>query len=272
MRKRFILLIDFSEYSKNLIQYAYDWSRQTNARILLLHKTTVLLPAFADNDTKQQMVQNTNENALAKLKKFAKSIIPYPYEASYCVSEKHLQHTLSDRLKEPFEDLVFVGMKGTGMMEKLFLGSIALQVIDQTNNSVVAIPKEINTYSHEKIFVGVSENNPFNTLEFNSFLRFIDDENTNITFFYLAKPNEETSEMKNLLRQLASLFDNRFSTDFAIYEGQSRLEDIKKVINNKIDEMLVVQKGSRLLTDQFFRRFLINDLVYEGQTPLIVLP
>ena len=44
------------------------------------------------------------------------------------------------------------------------------------------------------------------------------------------------------------------------------------VINNKIDEMLIVQKGSRLLTDQLFRRFLINELVYEGQTPLIVLP
>lgn len=36
--------------------------------------------------------------------------------------------------------------------------------------------------------------------------------------------------------------------------------------------MLVVQKGSRLLTDQLFRQFLINELVYEGQTPLIVLP
>ncbi len=272
MRKRFILLIDFSEYSKNLIQYAYDWSRQANAQILLLHKTTVLLPAFANSETKQEMIQNSNNKALEALKEFAKSVIPYPYKASYCVSEKHLQHTLSDRLKEPFEDLVFVGMKGTGVLEKLFLGSVALQVIDQTNNSVAAIPKEINSYSHEKIFVGISEKNPFNILEFNSFLRFIDEENTNITFFYLAKPNEETSEMKNQLRQLASLFDSRFSTDFAIYEGQNRLEDIKKVINNKIDEILVVQKGSRLLTDQFFRRFLINDLVYEGQTPLIVLP
>jgi len=77
--------------------------------------------------------------------------------------------------------------------------------------------------------------------------------------------------MKNL-RELCAMFVDRFNTDFAIYEGNNPFEDIKKVINNKIDELLIVQKGSRLLTDQLFRRFLINELVYEGQTPMIVLP
>ncbi|MNE57231.1 hypothetical protein D3C80_1521830 [compost metagenome] len=68
------------------------------------------------------------------------------------------------------------------------------------------------------------------------------------------------------------MFSDRFNTDFAIYEGNNPFDDIKKIINNKNDEMLIVQKGSRHLTDQLFRKFLINELVYEGQTPLIVLP
>jgi hypothetical protein len=57
-----------------------------------------------------------------------------------------------------------------------------------------------------------------------------------------------------------------------IYEGNNPFNDIKKVINNNNGQMLIVQKGSRLLTDHFFRKFLINELVYEGQTPLVVLP
>lgn len=272
MRKRFILLIDFSEYSNNLIKYAYDWSTEANARILLLHQTIVLAPALADSQAKEQIAQQANDEALQKLKILAKSLIPNTANVSYSVSENNFHETLPELLEEPFENLIFVGLKDTGMLKKLFLGSTALEIIRNTENIVVAMPKEIDSYTHEKIFVAVNEKKPLNLLELNNFLKFIDSKNTHITFFYLANPNEEIEEIENLLKELSDKFADRFNTDYAIYEGQNRLEDIKKVINNKIDEILIVQRGSRLLTDQLFRRFLINDLVYEGQTPLIVLP
>ncbi|MBK7426529.1 MAG: hypothetical protein IPI60_05615 [Saprospiraceae bacterium] len=89
----------------------------------------------------------------------------------------------------------------------------------------------------------------------------------------MAAPNEITKTIEKELERLTALFKDRFNTSFEIYEGSNPFEDIKKVINNKIDEILIVQKkGSRLLTDQLFRKFLINELVYDAQTPLIVLP
>src|SRR5690606_10811382 len=106
----------------------------------------------------------------------------------------------------------------------------------------------------------------------NKFFNFIDSQNTSITFFYLAKPKEKTKNIAKQLSDLTLLFADRFDTNFEIYEGSNPFEDIKILINNKIDEILIVQKGSRFLNDQLFRRFLINELVYEGQTPLIVLP
>lgn|SRR5690554_1951199 len=272
MRKRFILLIDFSEYSSNLITYAGEWAKEANARIHLHHQTMVLAPALANSETKQQIAQQTNDEALHKLQDFAKTSLPTMMDVSYSVSEAPLQSTLSELLAEPFENLIFVGVKGTGMLKKIFLGSVALQVIRNTKNIVVAMPKEIDRYSHEKIFVAINEKKPLNTVELNNFLQFVEDKNTHITFFYLAKPNEKTNDVEKQLRELAETYADRFQTDFAIYEGQNRLEDIKKVINNNIDEILVIQRGSRFLTDQIFRSFLINDLVYEGQTPLVVLP
>ena len=83
---------------------------------------------------------------------------------------------------------------------------------------------------------------------------------------------KRANSVKKYLTDLTLFFADRFDTTFAIYEGSNPFSDIKKVINNKIDEILIVQKGSRLLTDQLFRKFLINELVYEGQTPLIILP
>lgn len=272
MKKRFILLIDFSEYSGNLIKYACQWSKHVNAEVLLLHQTIVLSPAFTSNENRQYMAQLANNEALHKLEALAKTLIPNTVKVSYSVSDNHLQLTLSKLLEEPVESLIFVGLKGTGLLKKIFLGSVALQVIDSTKNIIVAMPKEIDTFSQEKIFVAVSQNDPLNVLELNNFLKFIDQQNTNITFFYLTKPNEKTIIIERQLRKLSEMFADRFITDFAIFEGHNPFDDLKKVINNKIDEMLIVQKGSRLLTDQLFRRFLINELVYEGQTPLVVLP
>ena len=272
MTKRFILLIDFSEYSGNLIKYACDWSKQVNAEILLLHQTLVAAPALTENEGRVQIAQLANFEALQKLKLLANKLIQNAMKVSYSVSERNLQHTLTELLAEPFENLVFVGLKGTGILKKIFLGSTAIQIIDNTKNTVVAMPKEIGTFSHKKIFVAVTKRYPVNILELNNFLKYIDRENTSITFFYLAKPNEKTVGVENLLRGLSEIFSDRYNTDFSIYEGDNTFDDVKKVINNNVDEILVVQKGSRLLTDQLFRKFLINTLVYEGQTPLVVLP
>lgn len=272
MKKRFIILIDFSAYSSNLIKYACDWSKQVNSELLLIHQSILLAPGLTKNEGREQIVQHINEEALQKLKAFAKELIPPRIKVSFYVSESHLQIILSKLLAESFDNLIFTGIKGTGFLQKLFIGSVAIQVIDNTNNIIVAVPKEINAFSHQKIFVAVRKKRPINILELNKFLNFIDRDNTTITFFYLAKPKKKTKGIEKHLSELCTTFADRFNTNFAIYEGNTPYEDIKRVINNKIDELLIVQKGSRLLTDQLFRRFLINELVYEGQTPLVVLP
>jgi len=272
MKKRFIILIDFSEYSSNLIRYACDWGNQTNAELLLVHQSIVLAPALTDIEGRLQIGQQTNYEALQKLKTLAKELIPPTVKVTFFVSENHMHIILSNLLEEPFDNLIFAGIKGTGLLKKIFMGSVALQVIDNTKNIIVAMPKEIATYSHRNIFVAVTEKHPLNFLELTKFLNFIDSENTSITFFYLAKPNEKTRNIEKHLTDLTLFFADRFDATFAIYEGSNTFADIKKVINNKIEEILIVQKGSRLLTDQLFRKFLINELVYEGQIPLIILP
>lgn len=272
MRKRFILFIDLSEHSSNLIKYAYQWSIQAKAQLLLFHQSIVQSPALAETEIKQKILEEANEEALQKLKVLTRDIVPHPESIQYHISESDFQISLPQLLAEDYEDLIFVGLKGTSMLKKIFFGSYALQVINSTNNIVVAMPKEIDAYTHEKIFVAINEKHPINIQELNNFLEFIEDENTHLTFFHLAQTDEDTSIIQAELDKLRYMYEDRFNTTTAIYEGKDRLQDIKKVINDKIDEILVVQRGSRLLSDKLFRRFLINDLVHEGQTPLVVLP
>lgn len=272
MTKRFIILVDFSEYSTNLMKFACDWSLKTNAEIHLVHQTLVALPALTDNQSRQQITQEINNEALKKLKGLTKDLIPNSIKVTFSVSERNLYNVLQKLVAEPFDNLIFAGLKGTGLLKKILMGSVALKVIDTIQNIVVAMPKELSSFSQEKIFIAVTEKHPLNIPELNHFLNFIDNDKSKITFFHLAKPKEKTENIEKHLKDLQVLFSDRFDANYKIFEGENPFKDIKKVINSNIDELLVVQKGSRLLTDQLFRRFLINELVYEGQTPLIVLP
>lgn len=272
MKKRFIVLIDFSEHSESLLKYAYDWSKQVSAEFLLLHQTQVVAPSLADSDSRDSLTQQINTEAQDKLEKFARKILPYYSKVNYAVSEKNLKLTLQTHLEEAYDDLVFVGIKETSFRKKIFLGSTVIELIDDVDSTVVAMPKEMMQFSHEKIFVAVTEKHPLNILELNNFLNFIDESKTNITFFHLADAGEDTDAIEKKLHDLSKLFAARYDTSFEIYEKDAYFTDIKKVINNTVDELLIVQKGSRHLTDKLFRRFLINDLVFEGETPLIVLP
>jgi len=272
MRKRFIVLIDFSAYSPTLLKYAYDWGLLANAELLLIHQTNVMTPALADSESREAIVQQANAEATLQLRELCHSTLPAAAQYTYIVSETPLHLSLQRLLAEPFQSLIFVGVKGTGLLKKILLGSVAVEVIEHTDNVVVAIPKEVTRFSPEKIFVALSEQKPLDILAFNNFLAFLGSGVGEITFFYLAKSSRHNADMERYLKDLAKLFSERYNAQFAIYEGSNAFSEIKKVINNKIEEILVVQKGSRLLSDQIFRRFLINELVYEGQTPLVVLP
>src|SRR5690554_7441459 len=101
MNKRFIVLIDFSEYSSNLIKYACDWSQEANAKILLHHQTHPFLPAFAEKEAREFIIQQENDKALEKLKALAEELIPDFIEVSYYVSEIDFHQTLPQLLAEP---------------------------------------------------------------------------------------------------------------------------------------------------------------------------
>ena len=272
MKKRFIILIDFSASSINLLKYANEWSKEANAELLLLHHTTQSAPTFAERDTKAHINQHIQADALEKLKELTIEIIHPSTTVSYSVSEAPLIRLLKKQLAEDFENIILLGIKETSLLKKVIIGSTAIKVIDNINNITVGIPVDIDHYSHEKLFVAVSEQHPFNLLAFNKYLEFVSEGKTSITFFHIAKVNQHPQSLEKHLQDLANMYSSRFETSYAIFEGKNSFEDIKQVINNKIDEMLIIQKGSRLLTDQLFRKFVINELVYEGKTPLVILP
>lgn len=271
MRKRFVVLINLLENAASLLSFVSQWALQENAEILIIHETFPLVPVLSEVEHKEEFAANTNKEAIKQIEALIRANTSKKIKANYIVSEVHFQIKLNELLTENYEQIVVAGLKKMSFVDKYLFKDRALQLIENTKAILVAMPFSVNNYSHENIFVAVPDNVTFNLLEFNNFLKFIDPKNTAITFFHLIKPNDSNLEIEKKLSDLAQLYSKNFKTSFEIYETNNPNRDIKKVINSSINEILVVQRGSRLLSDQLFRPFLINELVYDGETPLVII-
>ncbi|HET8574352.1 MAG TPA: universal stress protein [Edaphocola sp.] len=272
MAKRFIVLIDFSEYSSHLLQYVYAWSRREDAELLLLHQNLVIFPALVDAEVKQSIIRQANADALQQLKTLASDHISQCPKLSFVVNEKPLPTLLSELLSESYEHLIFLGLKGTGVLKKWFLGSVAVDVVETVSDIIVALPKDAPMTVPETLFVGVKEAHPLNVPALQKLLTHFCHLLPAIHFFTIAKPQDDRLTVERHLKSLVSRFSAQTMTTFSVYETGNTLDFIKEMIAHNPDVLMVIQKGSRMLKDHFMRQFLTNELVYDGKLPLVILP
>jgi len=85
--------------------------------------------------------------------------------------------------------------------------------------------------------------------------------------------SEDDNEME-ALQYLSTLQEKyaAYPTEVFLSKGENKFDALKLHLQqNTVSTFLVLQQGSRSLQDQIFRKFMINELVYSGISPLIML-
>lgn len=274
MKTRFIILIDFSDYSANQIRFARQWSESTDGEIILVHQTTPLIPTMTDEQSKQLIRENTNRAAREELIKLTIQTVGNTSGFGYLASEKDTEEILNDLTKQhEYNNILLVGLRGTNnTLRKLLMGSFALNIIENAKNIVVTLPKQTKHFEQSSIFVAVNKSYPVNLRQFEKLLSTFDKTKLSITFFSVIKNGENEIEAENHLNELYESFKNETIVNTLLIEGDNVQTEITDLLENRPNTLLVVQKGSRFLVDKLFRHFLINDLMHDGNIPLIILP
>ena len=273
MKARFIVLIDFSSYSRFELQLAKRWADGMMAEVLLLHQPAIFIPALADKEASSAISRYEVQKATDKLKTFASQNLPDTRRVAYKVAEGNLLVALQQLFGEYYYHIIFVGLKGTGFLKRIFMGSTAVQVIDQINCVTVAVPRHSFNMSPDTFFVSVHHRYPLNTSELDRLLALFGSRIRHIRFISVITGETGLNPARAYLEKLAAQYRAAGrQTSFETFEGKDAFYELKQYMNRRSDGLLLVQRGSRSLTDQMFRKFLINELVYDASIPLIVLP
>lgn len=272
MTTRFLVLIDFSPYSKDQLLLAHQWSKLIQAELLLIHQLSVYAPAFADMDSRIEIASHEKQLALKQLQEFASETLGEIPSLRYHVSEESLLLLLPKLMHEGYNDLIFAGLKGTGILKKLFIGSTTIKIIDNINQTVVAVPKDLTDHAPETFYVAVSHKYPLNLQAFDKLLSLFSKQIKNIKFISILSSKDQHDMYTAYLESLTRAYADKKNASYEAYESEDAFAELKAFMKKQEDGVLVVQRGTRAIMDQLFRKFLINELVYDGSTPLIVLP
>ena len=267
-KNRIITLIDFSDNSETLIKFSAEFSGIIDATVVFVHKVPGLSPAMADADIKKQIIELEKEEAQDQLKALTKK--HFFRDGEFLVSEKPILTILEELKNEHYFDWAFVGLQGKGLLKKIFLGSTTLNVIEGSELLTVAIPIQKEIFIPQKLIVAVYYKFPINIAQFNFLLSNLSEQIKEIEFISVITENDDEDESIKYLLHLTLMY-SEFHAEMNPFRGEDAFSEITDHMAVNSDVFLVVQQGSRTLSDRLFRKFLINDLVYSNSIPLIVL-
>ncbi len=273
MKKRIITLIDFSSYSENLLSFTDTLADITKSDILLIHQVPVKVPALSDDNSRKEIIEVEKNEALKKLKDLAKERISPQKNIKYLVTQKPLVVLLPEIGSYDSDDLVLAGLKGTGILKKIFLGSTISKIIDDLNIVTIAVPLRTKDFKPEKLIIGINYRYPLNKSGLDHLLRTLEGSVKELEFISVITKDDKESDTLKYIKQLSEDYRVKIpNTNYKTFSGKNAFDEIKNFMPKNNKTFLVLQKGTRSLNDQVFRKFVVNDLIYHGAVPLIILP
>ncbi|WP_114751751.1 universal stress protein [Pleomorphovibrio marinus] len=272
MKRRLIIALDFSEYAIKLLEYAQGLASLSDASILLVHQSTVMAPSLADAEIRKDIAKRTNAENLAKLKVMAREANLPESVTKYIVSDEHLHSTLEKLMEEPYDHFLMMGVKGTGVLKQIFLGSNVLTAIQQLSCKILALPKEAKRSLPNKLLVGIHPQFDLNTEQLEKLIAYYGNQINSLVFFSVLKSSDDTEKTVQNLAQISEKFKGSFATKTEIVREMDVKTQTKALMAANPESLLVLQRGSRFFSDLVFRKMLINELIYEGEVAMAVLP
>lgn len=265
---KWIVLIDFSDYSDVLIKFTEKIAQLKKLEIIFIHQVYGMAPALTDIETKIEIIENEKLRALKKLKSITENDVFK--NAKYIVSNKNLIELINEQTQKNGINIVVAGLKGTGILKQIFIGSTTTQIVNELPTITIAIPLHKSIFIPEKFIVATHYKFPLNVNAFKQLLSVFSTVKS-VEFITIATNEDDSFKSENYIVNLCQLFLQN-QVESKLYIGENALEEIKKHMVKNAQSFLIAQQGSRTLKDNIFRKFMINELVYHGKIPLIILP
>ncbi|WP_291857175.1 hypothetical protein [Marinilabilia sp.] len=262
---RIIALVDLEETTSVLVSFVYKLSLELNAGVVFIHQLTGAKPSMAYQDVRAELENAQKADAWNALNRFTSSF-PFKNE-QYRIGRFDFPSVLSQLRNDVFLDFVVVGIKESGLLKKLFLGTTILTIIDDTEFFALGVPLIREGGISRRFSFICSRKNPFNVKNLELLMQAMKRLVCIIELIPLVLDKEHSDYLEELARTLRG-----YAPKVEISILKEPLSGDCKLLNESPETVIVIQQELRRLKDSVFQKTLIHDVVYDGCMPLIVVP
>lgn len=269
-KKRFFVLIDFSEYSESVLQLVNIWLEREDFEVRVLHQLDFQLPTLANHEIRLKMIYDHKREVLNSWYNLEAKI----FGKSNCNTFEIVEEPLIKYLERYKENSCYImmGLKGTGLFKKIFIGSMVSQVLESLNHTVIAVPKKYTSFHFSKLVVTAHPDFDLNLSSLRELITTLPSSVQSVQWVSIAREGDNAEDLYDFLQAISKKMTCNLEIETAVFSGNDVFDKVKTHLSSGEDQFLVIQKGGRTFSDKLFRKFLVNDLVHDGSIPLIILP
>lgn len=143
--KTILAAIDFSDLSKNVIDYAIEHARAHGASIYLMHVQNPV-PAFIGSEIEPQLVTEQVQEEARRIEADLKAINDYIGKSGIQNETEIVQGPVAESIILKAEEkkcsMIILGVHAHGIMYRAFIGSISAAVIKHACCPVLVVPQK----------------------------------------------------------------------------------------------------------------------------------
>lgn len=269
--KTILVPTDFSSNADSALNYAIDFAKKENAKLILLNAFHV---NFGNSEVPlgliDEEVKAIRKNAETRLKALTIKIEhagKIPYE---CIVKQDLAiDAILNVADEKSVDLIIMGTKGASGLKEVIMGSNTARVIELAKCPVIAIPEGLHFKEIKKITYATD----YHHSDIGALKKLIEiatpfRAQINILHISLLEETDEKALMKNFMDEMNSKIDY-FNLSYQIICGSDVEEQLEDYIKHNNCDLLVTSTQHRDFMDKLFGRSITKKLAFHTKVPLL---
>jgi nucleotide-binding universal stress UspA family protein len=268
--KKILIPVDFSENSRNAVEYTLSIFGQQSEKIQLtflnaykVYSSTGMFISV------EKYMQKDAEEDMRMLMSYLEDKKPENIELEGKVVRGDVIPTLCHIAEEEDYDLIVMGTKGASGLKEVFLGSVASGVIKQAKNPVLVVPGDFEYKAPHKILFAVDGNAVTGaavTQVLNDIAATFDSE---ILILHIIEKDEE--ETNTSVDPATDLFIQKGHSTYMQFPSDDINASINSSIHAQQADMLCMIRRNRSALEKLFHTSTTAKEVFDCPVPFLVL-
>ncbi len=280
--KHILIPADFSENSKNAIQYAVQLFNETPCHFHLLYVDTEGIK-YAEKPVYEMgtniLVEKEPKAIGQKLKDLEAYVLSFspkntPHRFTTIREKGYFLNSIRKQIHEKEIDLIVMGTQGASELKEFFLGTRSGDVITKVECDVLVVPNEARYTAFEQVVIPVDFELDYDDATLRKIAEMITSNTVQIKLLYVTKSDipllEQVETQQNVLSQrLARMLPNPITFKRVI---SKKIEDGVRIFAEsvKADLIIMVSKDYGLLQKAFLDTT-VEEVSFETSIPLLSL-